>query len=92
MRKLRKALEEYLSIRRALGSKLREPAGLLRQFVAFADREGVSFVSRKLAVQWATQPANALPSTWSDRLRMVRQFAEYLSASDPSEWTAILME
>jgi len=83
MRKLRKALEEYLSIRRALGSKLREPAGLLRQFVAFADREGVSFVSRKLAVQWATQPANALPSTWSDRLRMVRQFAEYLSASDP---------
>jgi integrase len=83
MKKLRKALEEYLEIRRALGFKLREAAGLLRQFVAFADHEGSSFVSRKLALKWATQPPNALRSTWAERLGMVRRFAAYLSASDP---------
>lgn len=83
MKKLRRALEEYLQIRRALGFKLPQAAGLLRQFVAFADHEGSSFVSKKLALKWATQPPNVLRSTWAERLRLVRCFAKYLSASDP---------
>ena len=35
MSKLDEALNEYLSIRRALGFELREVAGCLRNFVAF---------------------------------------------------------
>lgn len=83
MNKLHKALEEYLEIRRGVGFKLREAAGLLRQFVALADKDGACFVSRKLALKWATQPPNALRSTWARRLGMVRGFAEFLSTLDP---------
>jgi integrase len=38
-------------------------------------------------VRWAKQPANAQPSTWADRLGVVRRFARYLSASDPCSET-----
>ena len=51
--------------------------------IEFAESEGASFISRKLALRWATQPADAQPSQWSNRLGMVRRFAEYLSATDP---------
>ena len=83
MKKLRKALEEYLSTRRALGFRLCLAGGLLRRFVEFAERDGKSFITRKLALRWATQPANAQPAQWAQRLGMVRCFAEYLSATDP---------
>lgn len=83
MREMRKALEEYLAVRRALGFKLRLAGRLLHGFVEFAEREGASFISRKLALRWATQPADAKPTWWSNRLGMVRRFAEYLSTTDP---------
>ncbi len=82
MRKMRKALEEYLAVRHALGFKLRIAGRLLHGFVEFAESEGASFISRKLALRWATRPANAQPTQWSNRLGMVRRFAEYLSATD----------
>jgi len=83
MREMRKALEEYLAVRHALGFKLRIAGRLLQRFVDFAESQGASFISRKLALRWATQPADAQPSQWSNRLAMVRRFAQYLSAADP---------
>src|SRR5262249_37498047 len=65
-----------------LGYKLREPAGLLRNFVAFAEREGAAHVSTDLALRWARQPAAAQPATWGLRLGVVRRFAVWLSAKD----------
>ena len=83
MHEMRKALEEYLAVRRALGFKLRIAGRLLHGFVEFAESAGASFISRKLALRWATQPADAQPAQWSNRLGMVRRFAQYLSAIDP---------
>jgi len=83
MREMRQALEEYLAVRRALGFRLRLAGRLLHRFVDFAEREGASFISRKLALRWATQPADAQPAQWSNRLGMIRRFAEYMSATDP---------
>ena len=82
MREMRKALEEYLAVRHALGFKLRIAGRLLHGFVEFAESEGASFVSRKLALRWATRPVNVQPAQWSNRLGMLRRFAEYLSATD----------
>ena len=81
--RLHEALEEYLKIRRMFGFKLRIPGGLLRKFVSYAEREDASFITRELAVQWATQPKNCQPSQWANRLSMVRTFARYVSAMDP---------
>jgi integrase len=82
MSTLREDSEQYLRLRRELGYKLREPAGLLRNFVTFAEREGADHVSTDLALRWAQQPPGAQPATWAGRLSVVRRFAVWLSAKD----------
>ena len=83
MSELHAALEEYLSVRRALGVKLRLPGRLLERFVDFAEREGAAVITTDLALRWATQPADVQPAQWANRLGMVRRFAQYRSAADP---------
>jgi len=83
MSPLRKAIENYLSMRRALGFKLRLPAGMLREFASFLERERASHITTTLAARWATQPVGVQPAQWANRLGVVRRFARFLSASDP---------
>lgn len=45
MNELRKALDEYLDIRRKLGFKLQRAGKLLHDFVLFTEKEGVSFIT-----------------------------------------------
>jgi integrase len=80
---LREALARYVEVRRALGTKLREPAATLAQFVAFLEREGARHITTALAVQWAMAPQGVQRATWARRLSMVRCFAAWLSAQDP---------
>lgn len=83
MSALRDALAEYLATRRSLGFKLRDAAGYLNDFVALAEAEGTSHITTELALRWAKQPATAQPAHWAGRLRIVRGFATWRSASDP---------
>ena len=83
MNSLDQALNEYIAIRRALGFELREVAGCLRNFVTFLKTEGASYITKELALRWATQPADAQPYTWAWRLGMVRRFAAWHSATEP---------
>ena len=83
MKSLSNALEEYLSLRRGLGFKLTADGKDLSNFVAFLEEQGVSHIRTELAVRWATKPTDAQPSHWARRLRIVRLFAEYHSATDP---------
>lgn len=83
MSALHDALEEYLALRRGLGSELRQPGALLHRFVEFLDGERATVVTTKLALRWAKAPANATPATWAQRLGDVRRFATWLSATDP---------
>src|SRR3954454_17355432 len=41
-----------------------------------------SHVTTDLALRWAQQPSGVQPVTWASRLRVVRRFALWLSASD----------
>ncbi len=82
MSELRKALEEYLCIRRALGFELRQAGATLHQFVSFLQEQDASFVTTELALRWAKQPASASPANWAARLSMVRRFAQHRSATD----------
>ena len=83
MSTLRVALEEYLEARRALGYKLRLAGSLLERFVDFADEQGATVITTKLAMQWATLPQHVQPAQWANRLGMVRGFARYRQAADP---------
>jgi len=84
MRTLAKAVHDYVTLRRALGFKMVEVSHRLDDFVRFARRERASRVTVDLAVRWAKLPATAQPATWATRLRIVRQFAEYLRTLEPT--------
>jgi len=58
MTTLREAVQEYLSMRRALGFKLQEIGKGLRDFVTFMEKHRASYITSTLALAWAQQPRN----------------------------------
>jgi integrase/recombinase XerD len=80
---LQQSLKDYLRIRRSLGFLLREPGTLLQNFLTFLQAEGADYITRDLALRWATQCTQVQPATWARRLGVVRRFAMWLSASEP---------
>jgi integrase len=79
---LQEQLADYLTMRRALGYKLTHHARLLDSFVGYLDDHDASWVSVELAVAWATQPVEADPVWWAQRLGAVRSFAKHLRSLD----------
>jgi site-specific recombinase XerD len=77
------ALTQYVALRRALGTQLKEPARTLVHFVEFLEREGSEFITSELALRWAMEPKLVQRATWARRLGMVRKFAFWLSTIDP---------
>ena len=82
MTDLRKAMEDYLSVRRALGYKLKQDGALLSDFVDYVKTQGSAFITTELALQWARLPADAAASWWARRLGAVRAFAKHLHGLD----------
>ncbi len=83
MSELALLLEEYLATRRALGNRLVLPGRLLKRFVDFAVQDEIPFITTECALQWATEPRDAQPAQWANRLSMVRGFARYAHGVDP---------
>jgi integrase len=82
MSTLRDALKQYVALRRALGTRLEEPARTLVYFLDFLEREGADHITSALALQWAMEPKDVQRATWARRLGMVRCFAAWLSTVD----------
>ena len=83
MSTLRKALQDYLQLRHALGFKLEREGVLLPRFVSFLEQEDAAHITTSLAARWAMTPASASPRQWAERLGEVRLFARFLAAQDP---------
>ena len=83
MTAMRRAIRDYLSLRRALGFVLRDHEVFLYKFASFLEQEGASILTAQLALRWATKPQKASPVHWAQRLGVIRGFAQYLSAIDP---------
>jgi len=81
---LRRAVDDYLALRRALGFKLADTARMLGRFVEYAEAAGATTLTTELAVAWATEPTRHSPGQSSRRLDIVRGFAEHLAAFDSS--------
>lgn len=82
MNPLRKALHDYLALRRSLGFKLCKSGGYLRHFVDFMERKRACHITTALALHWAKLSPDANPAWWASRLGFVRGFARYRSATD----------
>jgi integrase len=70
-------------MRRHLGFKMRHEERRLRRFVSFMELHNASYITSKLALQWAMEPTDAQRPTWAERLMCVRVFARYCSGADP---------
>jgi integrase len=79
---LPQALEDYLSLRRALGFKLHTVARLLGQFVDYLGEHNNPVLSTEIALTWAMLPEGASANWQAIRLSAVRGFAVYLHALD----------
>jgi integrase len=83
MKSLRQHLTEYVAARRALGTRLEEPARTLRQFVGFLAHKQARFITIALALEWSQQSKGVQRATWARKLSMVRQFARWISVIEP---------
>ena len=84
MKTLQEAIQDYLALRRSLGFKLKRHSRFLEEFALFLEQAGESRITARLALQWATQPKQIQQSEWAARLSVVRGFARYWSATDPT--------
>jgi integrase/recombinase XerD len=81
---LRRHLEDYLRLRRALGFKLVFPGQALPSLISYLEAAGTETVTAELAIAWAGLPRGVLPITWAHRLGAARGFARYLKTIDPA--------
>lgn len=84
MNPLRKAVRDYLAMRRGLGFKLVKHAAELPGFVSFLESQPSARITTNLALKWATLNPDHKPAEWAARLTVVRGFARHWSATDPS--------
>jgi len=79
------AVDDYLTVRRALGFKLSGYRRDLANFVAYLQAAGAPTVTTELALAWAKLPgADAHPAYLSRRLSVVRGLARHWQAFDPA--------
>jgi integrase len=79
----RKAVEDYIDLRRSLGFKLLEAKVGLISFASFLKQRRAAHITIALAMEWAQQDKTARPAEWARRLSFVRVFARHWSAYDP---------
>lgn len=84
MKALRKAVSNYIELRRGLGFKLGVAELRLGQFVDFMQENKTSRITTKLALEFSTRSPNWSPKTQAGRMAVVRGFARYYRAFDPA--------
>lgn len=77
---LARAVESYLSLRRAAGFSLTQAGSHLRSFAAYSDGKGKQYLNAQIAIAWARQ-SRSVPQR-ARRLGDVARFARYLHAED----------
>ena len=82
---LRRAAEDYLAMRRALGFKLTTQGSQLMSFVAYCESRGSDRIASDLALEWATttRSGSTHDGYLARRLTSVRIFARHYQTLDP---------
>jgi integrase len=77
---LRKDVNQYIELKKALGYKYRVQASLLNSFVKFSETQGERFIRTETVLDWAAKAPSAPQRR--NRLLTVRRFAIEISAED----------
>ena len=84
MKPLRKAIRDYLELRRGLGYKLEIDERHLRNFAAFLEGEQTTQITTALALAFATKNRHIDRGSWVQRMGAVRGFARHWQGLDPT--------
>ena len=82
MTPLRRAVDEYLALRRQLGVTLHEAGRVLTAFAAYAEHARADYVTTTLVLRWASHLTHVTPATINGRVQMIRRFAQWRQLSD----------
>ena len=82
MTPLRRAVDDYLALRRQLGVTLHETGRVLTAFAAYAARERADHVTTALVLRWTSSLPNVTPATANGRFQMIRRFAQWRQLTD----------
>jgi hypothetical protein len=82
MTPLRRAVDDYLALRRQLGVSLHEAGRVLIAFATYAQQEGAEYVTTALVLRWASQRTHVSPATINGRVQMIRRFALWRQLTD----------
>ena len=63
MSSLRRAVQQYLAMRRSLGFKLQSAGPALLDFVSFLEQHHASYITLPLALAWAKQTSDGQADT-----------------------------
>jgi integrase/recombinase XerD len=64
MKALKEAIQDYLTLRRGLGFKLKRHGRFLKEFALFLEQAGEPRITTRLSLQWATQPQQLQQAEW----------------------------
>src|SRR5260370_2567067 len=76
-----RAVQSYLSLRRATGFSLTKAGRHLKCFAAYSDAKGQRYVNSQIAIEWARQARSVYAR--ARRLGSVPRFARFMHADDP---------
>jgi len=82
---LLRAVQSYLSVRRAVGFSLDKTERFLTRFASFSKAKGYSYVDSEIAIEWARRSPSRFQRARS--LGEVIRFARYMRAEDPRHQT-----
>jgi len=82
MTPLRRAVNDYLALRRQLGVTLHETGRVLSAFAAYAKHERAESVTTALVLRWTSHLTNVTPATINGRFQMIRRFAQWRQLTD----------
>jgi len=77
---LTRAVQSYLSVRRAAGFLLKGVSLHLKSFAAYSDANGQRYLNAQIAIDWARQGSSVIQR--ARRLGDVARFARYMHAED----------
>jgi integrase len=83
MTALRRAIDDYLTLRRRLGVTRHEAERVLVAFAAYAERERAEHVTTDLVLRWTMQLAGIAAATVNGRCQIIRRFAQWRQLADP---------
>jgi integrase/recombinase XerD len=83
MKSFKATVEDYLTLRRSLGYKLKQTEAILTEFAEFLAKRRARCLTAALALEWATEVQGVSPTHHARRLGVIRLFAGFRKLTDP---------